>query len=53
MGGLDDIAAQWQLDAAFEPDPDRSAADAAYEQWQRAVGRARAGSVTGEVARCR
>jgi glycerol kinase len=41
-GGLDDVAAQWQLDAAFEPDPDRSAADAAYEQWQRAVPRARA-----------
>jgi glycerol kinase len=41
-GGLDDIAAHWQLDAAFEPDPDRSAADAAYEQWQRAVVRAQA-----------
>jgi glycerol kinase len=39
-GSLDDVAAQWQLDAAFEPDPDRSAADAAYEQWQRAVVRA-------------
>jgi glycerol kinase len=37
---LDDVAAQWHLDAAFEPDPDRSAADAAYEQWQRAVARA-------------
>ncbi len=40
-GGLDEVAAQWQLDAAFEPDPDRSAADAAYEQWQRAVERSR------------
>jgi glycerol kinase len=39
--GLDDLAALWQLDAAFEPDPDRSSADADYEQWRRAVERAR------------
>ncbi len=38
---LDEIAAQWQLDASFDPAPDRTAADAAYAQWQRAVERAR------------
>jgi glycerol kinase len=38
---LDELAGHWHLDAAFEPAPDRSAADAAYAQWQRAVDRAR------------
>ena len=38
---LDTLAAQWQLDASFEPAADRTAADAAYAQWQRAVDRSR------------
>jgi glycerol kinase len=38
---LDALAARWQLDAAFEPAPDRAAADAAYGTWRRAVERAR------------
>jgi glycerol kinase len=35
------IADQWQLDAAFEPSPDRSAADARHATWLRAVERSR------------
>jgi glycerol kinase len=35
------VGAQWQLDRAFEPAPDRTAADAAYATWQRAVARTR------------
>jgi glycerol kinase len=38
---LDTLAAQWHLEAAFEPAPDRAVADAAYATWQRAVERAR------------
>jgi glycerol kinase len=37
---LDTLATHWQLDASFEPAADRTAADAAYAQWQRAVRRA-------------
>ncbi len=38
----DDIAAAWTLDAQFEPDPDRSGADALHAHWLRAVERSRA-----------
>jgi glycerol kinase len=37
----DDLASRWQLDRSFQPVADRSAADAAYRQWQRAVERSR------------
>jgi glycerol kinase len=40
-GSLDDIRANWALDARFEPTADRTAADAAYARWQRAVERSR------------
>jgi glycerol kinase len=36
-----DVAAHWQLDATFEPRMSRSAADARYAGWRRAVERAR------------
>jgi len=38
----DDIGAAWTLEAEFTPEPDRSAADALYAQWRRAVDRSRA-----------
>jgi glycerol kinase len=38
---LDAIAAAWQLDATFEPEPDRTFADLAHTQWLRAVERSR------------
>ena len=38
---LDDIASTWHEDAAFEPAPDRTAADASHQQWLRAVDRSR------------
>ncbi|NNE11261.1 MAG: glycerol kinase GlpK [Ilumatobacter sp.] len=38
---LDAIQSTWQLDATFEPTDDRAAADAAHEQWLRAVERSR------------
>ncbi len=38
----DDIAAAWTLDAQFEPEPDRTRADALHSQWLRAVERSRA-----------
>ena len=41
-GSLDDIAANWVLDARFEPAVDRSSGDAAHAGWLRAVERARA-----------
>ena len=31
----------WQLDATFEPEPDRTVADLAHAQWLRAVDRSR------------
>jgi glycerol kinase len=40
-GSLDEIEANWALDARCEPAPDRTAADAAYALWQRAVERSR------------
>ncbi len=38
---LDAIQATWQLDATFEPDPDRTFTDLAHGQWLRAVERSR------------
>ena len=40
-GSLDEVAANWQLDAAFTPAADRTAADALYAGWCRAVERSR------------
>ncbi|MCU1502067.1 MAG: glpK [Ilumatobacteraceae bacterium] len=42
---LDALAEEWALDAVFEPEPDRTAADAAHAGWLRAVERSRAWSV--------
>jgi glycerol kinase len=36
------VAASWQLDATFEPGPDRATADGAHATWLRAVERSRA-----------
>jgi glycerol kinase len=36
------VAATWQLDASFEPTPDRAPADHAHATWLRAVERSRA-----------
>jgi glycerol kinase len=38
---LDAIQATWQLDATFEPEPDRTRADLAHQQWLRAVERSK------------
>ncbi len=38
---LDAIQATWQLEATFEPEPDRTFTDLAHEQWRRAVDRSR------------
>jgi len=35
------VAEEWALDAVFEPNPDRTAADAAHATWLRAVERSR------------
>ena len=40
-GGLDELAAEWELDAEFTPATDRTAADALHSQWLRAVDRSR------------
>jgi glycerol kinase len=40
-GSLDDLAQYWRLDREFTPDSPAAAADAKYEQWQRAVERSR------------
>ncbi len=40
-GSLDDVAARWQLDAAFQPREDRALADAQHAEWRRAVERSR------------
>jgi glycerol kinase len=39
--GLEEIAAQWQVDAEFQPAMDGTKRDALYQGWQRAVARAR------------
>jgi glycerol kinase len=38
---LDAIAATWQLDATFRPEPDRTFTDIAHSNWLRAVERSR------------
>ncbi len=38
---LDQLSATWRLDHGAQPNPDRSAADAAHSQWLRAVERSR------------
>jgi glycerol kinase len=38
---LDAIQATWQLEATFEPEPDRTFTDLAHAQWLRAVERSR------------
>jgi glycerol kinase len=38
---LDAIAERWQLDAAFEPNPDRTFSDLFHAEWRRAVERSR------------
>jgi glycerol kinase len=38
---LDAIQATWQLEATFEPEPDRTFTDLAHTQWLRAVERSR------------
>ncbi|MEZ5259187.1 MAG: glycerol kinase [Ilumatobacteraceae bacterium] len=38
----DSLSARWELAADVAPDPDRTAADSAYERWLRAVERSRA-----------
>jgi glycerol kinase len=40
-GGLQDVAARWALDVTVHPGTDRTAADAAYSQWTRALERSR------------
>jgi glycerol kinase len=39
-----DITANWQLDATFEPAPDRTDVDAQHQAWTRAVERSRGGA---------
>ena len=36
---LDELAVDWQLDAEFSPEPDRTMTDLAHQQWRRAVER--------------
>ena len=36
---LDELAADWELDAEFSPEPDRTMTDLAHQQWKRAVDR--------------
>jgi glycerol kinase len=43
--GLDEIAAQWRIDAEFEPTMTSERRDALYAGWQRAVERARGWAV--------
>ena len=38
---LQSISDQWKVDAEFEPNPDRTAADATHHDWLRAVARSR------------
>jgi glycerol kinase len=38
---VDEVSANWALDAAFTPAEDRTAADALHAQWSRAVERSR------------
>ena len=36
---LDELAADWQLDAEFSPEPDRTMTDLTHQLWKRAVER--------------
>jgi glycerol kinase len=38
---IDAINERWQIDATFEPDPDRTLADLGHHTWLRAVERSR------------
>jgi glycerol kinase len=38
---VDDVGDQWRLEAEFDPNDDRTAADALHAQWLRAVERSR------------
>ncbi len=38
-GSLEELSADWQLEAEFSPEPDRTMTDLAYQQWRRAVER--------------
>lgn len=38
-GSLEELSAEWQLETAFSPEPDRTMSDLAYQQWRRAVER--------------
>jgi glycerol kinase len=40
-GSLDDVTANWALDAELVPGPDRDGADEAHARWSRAVDRSR------------
>ncbi len=40
--GLEDVQEAWRLEATFTPASDRTAADAVYADWRRAVDRSRA-----------
>ncbi len=38
-GSLEELSNDWQLEAEFSPEPDRTMTDLAYQQWRRAVKR--------------
>ena len=38
-GSLEELSNDWQLEAEFSPEPDRTMTDLAYQQWRRAVER--------------
>jgi glycerol kinase len=38
---LDAISERWQIDATFDPEPDRTFTDIAHTTWLRAVERSR------------
>jgi glycerol kinase len=42
----DDVSRAWQVESTFEPASDRTAADATYAQWRRAVERSRRWAVS-------
>jgi glycerol kinase len=44
-GTPEDVAAHWQVDRVFEPDPDRGRADGMRALWQRAVEKAKGWAV--------
>ncbi len=38
-GSIEELSNDWQLEAEFSPEPDRTMTDLAYQQWRRAVER--------------